>query len=144
MRKIRTRALSLLLTLVMALGLLPGTAWAEEGGTTSLPEFESRESMGTDKAFKISSEESLKALANAVKDDDASGTYNMSGITFYLANDITLSSDWTPIGNVAYPSDGFAGTFDGTGHTISGMNINSSSSGGVGLFGTINGATIKI
>ena len=143
MRKIRTRALSLLLTLVMALGLLPGTAWAEEGGTTSLPEFESWESMGTDKAFKISSEESLKALANAVKDDDASGTYNMSGITFYLANDITLSSDWTPIGNVAYPSDGFAGTFDGNGHTISGMNINSSSSGGVGLFGTINGATIK-
>lgn len=52
MRKIRTRALSLLLTLVMALGLLPGTAWAEEGGTTSLPEFESWESMGTDKAVQ--------------------------------------------------------------------------------------------
>ena len=52
MRKIRTRALSLLLTLVMVLGLLPGTAWAAENAV--------------DDPVNISSAEELKAFRDRV------------------------------------------------------------------------------
>ena len=56
---------------------------------------------------------------------------------YVLMNDIELSGAWTPISNVSLVSDAFAGTFDGNGHTISGLN------GSNGLFGFVNGATIK-
>jgi len=59
-----------------------------------------------------------------------------------LANDIDLSgyTDWTPIGTSEERS--FKGTFDGGGHTITGLTINSG--GGLcGLFGYLDGATIE-
>ena len=144
MKQRTRRYLSTLLALVLMLGLLPGTAWAADisADINALPEFSAASDTEEQKEYKISSEESLRALAQAVKDDDASGHYNMAGITFYLAEDIVLNGEWSPIGNVTYPADGFAGTFDGNGHTISGLSINSTASN-QGLFGLINGATIK-
>ncbi len=133
----KKRVISLLLALVLALGLLPAVAFAAEPDVSKLTEFSKDADISAIKEFKISSADSLKALAEAVKADDGKGTYNMKGITFYLANDIEWSGDWTPIGNVTYVNDAFAGTFDGGGHTISGLN------GSNGLFGVVNGATIK-
>ena len=59
-----------------------------------------------------------------------------------LATDIKLTEDWTPIANNStYP---YAGTFDGAGHTVSGINV---TGGGnpKGFFGSIgtNKAIIK-
>lgn len=133
----KKRVISLLLALVLALGLLPTAAWAAGTDISALPEFSEGADTSTIQKFKISSADSLKALATAVKDNDGNGTYNLKGLTFYLANDIELSGTWTPISDVAYPADAFAGTFDGNGHTISGLN------GSNGLFGFVNGATIK-
>lgn len=131
------RVISLLLALVLAVSLLPTAAFAAETDVSALPEFSEGADTSTIQKFKISSADSLKALATAVKDNDGNGAYNLKGLTFYLANDIELSGTWTPISDVAYPADAFAGTFDGNGHTISGLN------GSNGLFGFVNGATIK-
>ena len=125
--------------------MMPQLAWAT-GGTAvnvaELTEFKADSDTKTTTAFKISSAESLRALAAAVKDADGKGTYNMKGVTFYLAKDITLTSDWTPISAVKYPTDAFAGTFNGNGKTNSGLSIRAPENN-QGLFGLINGATIK-
>jgi hypothetical protein len=135
--KMKKRVISLLLALVLAVSLLPTAAWAAGTDVSALPEFSEGADTSTIQKFKISSADSLEALATAVKENDGKGAYNLKGFTFYLANDIELSDTWTPISNVTYPADAFAGTFDGNGHTISGLN------GSNGLFGFVNGATIK-
>ena len=55
---------------------------------------------------------------------------------FKLANDITLPSDWTPIGTTAHP---FKGTFDGDNHTVSLSLKADVKQAQAGLFGTIDG-----
>jgi RHS repeat-associated core domain len=68
------------------------------------------------------------------------------GKCFQLGNDIDLSSNanWVPVGSNTAP---FTGTFDGNGHTISNLTIGTSSEPStlsyLGLFGSINNATIK-
>lgn len=69
-----------------------------------------------DSPTEISDEAGLKAIAN-----------NLSG-DYILTQDITLSGTWTPI-------TPFTGTFDGAGHTISGMTVTSGTY--AGLFGSI-------
>ena len=58
-----------------------------------------------------------------------------------LADDVSGFTSWTPIGKVAY-GNRFLGTFDGRGHTISGLYFNDANVENVGLFG-INQGTIK-
>ena len=62
-------------------------------------------------------------------------------------NDDSGFERWIPIGRTSYKQKGFHGTFDGNGHTISGIYINRISSGAVGLFGNvlgdIKGVTLK-
>lgn len=76
------------------------------------------------------------------------------GGSYKLTNDIDLSKwgDWTPIApyagnNANTDADGlpyFTGTFDGNGHTISGMTVSVSASYAyAGLFGIIKNATVK-
>jgi len=58
-----------------------------------------------------------------------------------LVNDITLTSDWTqPIGN---STNKFAGTFDGNGKTISGLDNAAVTTQNFGLIGYGLGATVK-
>lgn len=45
--------------------------------------------------------------------------------------------DWTPINS-------YSGTFDGQGHTISGLYFNESSTNNVGLFGVNNGTVQNV
>lgn len=68
---------------------------------------------------------------------------------YKLMNDIDLTEwiqeespkqGWTPIGTETIP---FTGTFDGNNKSIKGLFINRTNSDNVGLFGYINGATIK-
>ena len=101
--------------------------------------------------YVITTPAQLDALANAVKGGEAyNGTY------FVLGNDIAYSTaglgdtdeNFTTIGGYFNGSDkNFSGTFDGQGHTISGIRLyktgNSNPSKNQGLFGRISGATIQ-
>lgn len=73
--------------------------------------------------------------------------FNDSSATVYLEleNDIDLSADgtgndWTPIGTEDNP---FKGNFDGNNKSINGLKINSSGKDYLGLFGYINGGSVK-
>lgn len=50
---------------------------------------------------------------------------------------------WTPIGSSKIGSSSYTGTFDGQGHTISGLYFNDPAASGVGLFGVIVGGKIS-
>ncbi|MDI4647960.1 S-layer homology domain-containing protein [Cohnella hashimotonis] len=71
-----------------------------------------------------------------------SSNYPLSGY-YILKNDIALTEAWTPIG---FNSDnGFTGTFDGNGHTISGLSIDRPTEDNIGLFSQItNGAVYNL
>lgn len=83
--------------------------------------------------YQIANGENLAWFANAVN----TGTNTIKG---ELVADIQLNStgstahEWTPIGTSVYP---FKGTFDGNGHTVSGVYIDSNSDN-VGLFGFVS------
>ena len=65
-----------------------------------------------------------------------------AGKTVTLANDITLTKTWKPIGDFA-SDKAFKGTFDGQNHTVSGMQVTKYSTSGVGFFAKTFTATIK-
>lgn len=71
---------------------------------------------------------------------------NLDG-NFYLANDITIpeGTEWIPIGSTGTTDNApstFIGTFDGKGHSINGIKINSPSDI-KGFFAQLNHATVK-
>jgi len=135
----KKRFLALLLVLTLLVGLMPAALAADTVDVSALPEYTAGADTSAGAAYKISTEESLRAFAAAVKADGGNGTYNLSGVSFYLAGDIALTGTWTPVGSTAaYVGDFFAGTFDGCGHTISGLNVQ-----GQGLFAAINQAAIR-
>ena len=139
----KKRFLALLLVLTMVFSLMPAALAADTVDVSALPEYTAGADTSAGAAYKISTEESLRAFAAAVKADDGKGTYSLSGVSFYLANDIALTGTWKPVGNgVSAFKDFFAGTFDGCGHTISGLNVQSSTAN-QGLFAAINQAAIR-
>lgn len=139
----KKRFLALLLVLTMVFSLMPAALAADTVDVAALPEYAADADISTGTAYKISTEESLRAFAAAVKADDGNGTYAHAGVTLYLAGDIALTGTWTPVGSTAtYVGDFFSGTFDGCGHTISGLNVQGSKVN-QGLFAAINKATIR-
>ena len=139
----KKRFLALLLVLTLLVGLMPAALAADTVDVSALPEYTAGADTSAGAAYKISTEESLRAFAAAVKADDGKGTYSLSGVSFYLANDIALTGTWKPVGNgVSAFKDFFSGTFDGCGHTISGLNVQSSTAN-QGLFAAINQAAIR-
>lgn len=81
-------------------------------------------------AFAVTQINDAAGLAAIV--NDLAGEYE-------LAADIQLSGEWTPIGNNDAP---FTGSFNGNGHTISGLSYTLEKENWVGLFGASTG-TIK-
>lgn len=77
---------------------------------------------------QISDENGLKAIANNLEGD------------YILTSDITLTGDWTPIGD---DTNRFKGTIDGNGKTIRGLKFKNSSQNGAGFIGVSEGALIK-
>ena len=58
-----------------------------------------------------------------------------------LAADITMTGiDWTPVGNY---DNRYTGTFDGNGHTITGLTVDLPNQGYVGLIGYLSGGTVQ-
>ncbi len=106
---------------------------------------------------EIGTASELVAFATAVNSQDGSESK-----TAILTGDIDLSgvSSWKPIGKATsaagtwsgtpsfagsftYSGPAFRGTFNGQGYTISGFNTTSAGSGVWGLFGVLDGATVK-
>jgi hypothetical protein len=96
---------------------------------------------GTSEApYQISTVEDLEELAARVNGADSYTADAFSGKYFTLTADLDLNNEaWTPIGTSTTP---FSGIFDGGDHTISKLSINSSSDN-QGLFGYVDGGTIK-
>ena len=85
--------------------------------------------------YIISDKETLKAFRDYVN-----AGHNCAGLYFKLTADIDLENElWTPIG-VGYGIT-FNGTFDGGGHSISGLNVNTRDY--AGLFGVVYNGHIK-
>lgn len=70
--------------------------------------------------IQITTEEGLRNMANDLSAD------------YILMNDITLASDWTPIGDRTNP---FEGNFDGNGHVIRNLRIVNAEGNQIGFFG---------
>lgn len=139
----KKRLLAGFLTLAMLAGLFPVSALAAE-----VPAFSGS---GTeDEPYRISTAEDLAALAENIQTTTA-----YSSAHYVLTQDIDLSrvcgadiggeeKSWTPIG-ICVRTDyetfpiPFRGTFDGGGHTITGLHINASGGEYQGLFGYVSG-----
>ena len=124
----KSKFVALLLSLLLVCTMMPQLAWATGGTLTG---------DGTAKEpYQISDAADLKAFRDKVNEGATS-------IHAKLMDDINLNNEtWTPISNASAIAGAFAGTFDGNGHTIKGLSVRASKSN-QGLFGLINGATIK-
>lgn len=91
--------------------------------------------------YEITTEQQLMGLAQLVSTRKiawkVNEVYTFEGITIKLMNDIQLTRPWTPIGNSSIHT--FAGTFDGNGHTISGLSIVGAEDDNQGFFGHLSG-----
>ncbi len=93
----------------------------------------------TNGTFEVSTPSELAWIAEQVNSGNT-----FAGKTVLLTSDIDLSNyaSWTPIGNVtSYPSQTFAGVFDGNGKTISNLTVTDKTPGeaSAALFGSISG-----
>lgn len=87
--------------------------------------------------YKISNQGQLRWFADQVNNQ------NQPNINALLTQDITMDgTEWTPIGEYANGKQ-FTGTFDGDGHTISGLTCTDTNKDYVGLVGYAIGATIQ-
>ena len=96
--------------------------------------------------YRISNAAGLKWFRDYVN-SAADGSPNPYGLRATLTADIDLEGvDWTPIAPKTVTYDGttygYLGTFDGNGHTISGLNV-SGDFQYAGLFGVVTSGTIK-
>ncbi len=123
-------------------------------GTADKEFKEELENAGATDVIEISTAAELKAFADAVNKENKTFDKN----TIKLTADIDLNNlDWEPIGQTGKTQ--FKGVFDGQGHTIYNLNVDSTTEHGAnyasGLFGwleqgspsvknlTINGAKVK-
>ena len=84
--------------------------------------------------YQIFNAEKLTALQTQVNDQG----FTYDGKWFKLTDSISLTGNWTPIGTPM----AFAGSLDGNGKTIDGLNVNVAS-GNAGLFASASGGTFK-
>ena len=124
------RILALLLAAVLVVSLLPVMALADG------------EPAQVDGVYQIGTAAEMKWFADAVNAEmeKEAGLVTMDAV---LTADIDLGgAEWTPIaGATAYVTYAYAGTFDGQGHSVTGLSVSGGSN--LGLFGIVNGGTIK-
>ena len=146
--------LSMLLSVLPAAAQGEGAAWTYPNAVPS--EICSAGTGTADDPYQVTAAQQLVNIAYLVNETDET----FVGKYFILKNDIVLNSDvlsavaggtagslqqWTPIGRRANPDDdvhSFCGSFDGDGHTVSGLYIDNSSKGVdflryTGLFGAV-------
>ena len=84
--------------------------------------------------FLIFTETQLKKLG-----ESSPVNYLSGGFYFKQMEDITLASNWSPIGNDSSP---FVGNYEGNNKQISNININQPANDYIGLFGKISNSSI--
>ena len=150
MNRTHKRILSLLLCIAMLATLLP---MAVSAADCTLEAHDYQNGFCTDcgdlgpapladDVYQISNAGQLYWFAQQV----AAGETDLDAV---LTQDITINTDltaeelrpWTPIGSDE--DTAYRGTFDGQGHTISGLYIDDSALSYVGLFGFVSGAQIQ-
>lgn len=89
-------------------------------------------------AYPISTVEQLKALRDAVNGGAEESTYQTTNFILTADIDMAASPNWEGIGTQAHP---FSGSFNGNGHVIKNMTINTTT-GNQGLFGYAENATL--
>ena len=104
---------------------------------------------GDDGVYQISSAGNLFWFAALVNGTLTDGTAQNAAASAVLLNDITIPEEmaWTPIGNYSVTKTQYTGTFDGAGHTISNLKIDSENNyqgfvGRLGSGGTIQNLTL--
>ena len=111
-------------------------------GTTTSSQQTVNDTLFIQTVNQITSDSDIPAGYTAIYTaDDLNNIRNNRSGKYILMADIDLSSatNWTPIGN---KSSYFSGTFDGNGHVIKNLNIESTSDY-TGLFGYTSGAKIQ-
>ncbi len=90
--------------------------------------------------YQIATAQQLKTLGELINDPSTSEAFNCG--YYELTNDLDFTgiTDWTPIGNV---NTLFGGNFEGNNHVISNLIYSNANIVGGGVFGVIEGATIK-
>ena len=135
----KKRVLSLLLALVLLLGLVPGALALEDADIDpgmgidpiGMPDGEGTE----ESPLLIGNAEQLAWFAQTISDP----TQGAQEVCAALTADIDLENEpWMPMGTDSY---GYKGTFDGQGHTISGLNVSNVEY--AGLFACVDGGTVK-
>ncbi len=155
MKHLQRKACSLLCIIVLLTSLVPASAWAVDstiepwtppsaptdvsGSWTEPNNYDTSwyDSHENDSAYTLEDAADLAGLAVLV---NGGNTFAGKTITLKAGETFNLSAHtWTPIGT---SSSMFAGTFDGSGATITGLTI-LDASGYNGLFAFVNSATIK-
>ena len=117
----KKRVVSLLLALVLLLGMVPGALALEDADIDpgmgidpiGMPDGEGTE----ESPLLIGNAEQLAWFAQTISDPKQGAQEVCAALTA----DIDLENEpWTPMGTDSY---GYKGTFDGQGHTISGLNV---------------------
>lgn len=80
--------------------------------------------------YTVDNEKGLRNLAKLVNSNGGKTPINIT-----LTGDITLTGEWTPIGNY---DNRYTGTFDGNSHTITGLTINQKETSFLGLIGFLS------
>ncbi|MFR7403760.1 MAG: hypothetical protein ACLUW6_03750 [Coriobacteriaceae bacterium] len=127
--------------------LLAALCWASPAWAVDSAVFASGAGTEAD-PYLIENASQIATFRDAVNaGDDYDGKYVAPGADVDLEG-----AEWTPIGagtrkssGIAEGSTPFAGTFDGAGHTVSGLKITSTQGAdyAIGLFGILDGATAK-
>ena len=141
------RILSLVLALVLVLGMMPLnvltvsaaeaaadiTVTIDTGASVTLKDTDS------DGYYEIGTADELYAFAAAVNGGNRSANAKLTA-------DISLSGQsrpWIPISFTQLDSEAYNGIFDGQGHTISNLYFNDSEAFTAGLFGYVDGGTVR-
>lgn len=82
-----------------------------------------------DGSYTVTTADGLKNVAKLVNEE------GKTDINITLDTDLTLTGEWTPIGTSF--GNPYTGTFDGGGHTITGLTVNQKERGTVGLIGDL-------
>ncbi len=134
----KKRIISILVALaVLSTSLLLGLPTVVSGDVWDGSASSSLEGSGTaEEPYLIKTGADLAYFAGSVN-----GGNDYTGKYLKLTADIDLNDlSFSPIGNTgAY----FRGNFDGDKHTVSGLNISSSSDRGIGFFGAVHNSTVK-
>lgn len=93
-------------------------------------------------AWKTNTDTEINGFTGAAIQLGANIDLNNGTVTGYDST-VTATNSWIPIGKWGNPGLPFRGTFDGNGHTISSLKVNTSNGGVLGLFGMVDGATIQ-